>query len=209
MKRQRRRGVYIDPMWLFFILVGIALGMMIQMLRTAQAKEEQPRTVVVVQDKTESAESREPVEMVASRVFYTEAKEPEEKTYERGTDGDLDLLALVIYQEAGGDDCSNETRQMVGEVALNRVADDRYPDTLHGVLTQRSQYGRLHWTGIQWPDRAENPGEQEAVQRAYRIAEDLLVDDCDRLLPEDVIYQAEFEQGTEIVAEAPGFYFCR
>ena len=27
--------------------------------------------------------------------------------------------------------------------------------------------------------------------------------------PEDVVYQAEFKQGTEVVAEAPGFYLCR
>lgn len=126
-----------------------------------------------------------------------------------GVKGDLELLALVIYQEAGGDMCSDECRQMVGEVVLNRVKDKRYPCTIEGVITQRAQYGRLHWTGPVWPERADNPGEQHAVERAYATAWALLIDDVDRLLPEDVIFQAEFKQGSETVAEMDGFYFCR
>ena len=128
---------------------------------------------------------------------------------DEGVKGDLELLALVIYQEAGGDMCSDETRQMVGEVVLNRVADKRYPCTIEGVITQPYQYGLLHKTGPVWPERADNPGEQHAVERAYETAWALLIDDVERLLPEDVIYQAEFEQGKETVAEADGFYFCR
>lgn len=186
---KKRRGFYIDPLWLAMLLVGIAVGLMIAALRPAKAVEvvkEVPVVQTVIKTVTEPAEPAE-----------------------TGVGGDLDLLALVIYQEAGGDMCSDETRQMVGEVALNRVADKRYPNTLYGVLTQLGQYGRLHWTGIQWPERAANPGEKHAVERAYRIAEELLIDKVERLLPEDVIYQAEFQQGTEIVAEADGFYFCR
>ena len=128
---------------------------------------------------------------------------------DEGVKGDLELLALVIYQEAGGDMCSDECRQMVGEVVLNRVKDKRYPCTIEGVITQRAQYGRLHWTGPVWPERADNPGEQHAVERAYATAWALLIDDVDRLLPEDVIFQAEFKQGSETVAEMDGFYFCR
>lgn len=120
---------------------------------------------------------------------------------------ELDTLALVIYQEAGGDECSDETRLMVGTVVLNRVADDRYPDTITEVATQYKQYGRLCWTGLVWPERAELPQEAYAVKRAYDCATQLL--DGDRVLPSDVIYQAEFIQGTEVVAEADGFYFCR
>jgi hypothetical protein len=122
---------------------------------------------------------------------------------------ELEMLALVIYQEAGGDACSDECRQMVGEVVLNRVADCRYPDTIYEVLTQYGQYGRLHWTGLVWPARADLPGEAHAVERAWHIAADLLPGRVERLLPEDVVFQAEFAQGTEIVAELDGLYFCR
>lgn len=120
---------------------------------------------------------------------------------------DLEMLALVIYQEAGGDACSDETRLMVGNVVLNRVADDRFPDTIEEVILQERQYGRLCWTGIQWPERADKPEEAHAVERAYKCAEEVL--SGIRLLPDDVVFQAEFVQGTEIVAEQDGFYFCR
>lgn len=133
--------------------------------------------------------------------------EPEPEPAPAYTAEDLELLALVIYQEAGGDACSDETRRMVGEVAMNRVADWRYPDTLYGVLTQRAQYGRLHWTGPVWPERATLPQEAHAVARAYTVAEQVLTGD--RLLPTDTIYQAEFTQGAEVVAHQDGIYFCR
>jgi hypothetical protein len=120
---------------------------------------------------------------------------------------DLETLALVIYQEAGGDDCSDETRLMVGTVVLNRVADDRYPDTIAEVATEYRQYGRLYWTGLEWPERAGKAQEAHAVKRAYDCATQLL--DGYRALPEDVVFQAEFTQGTEVVAKQDGFYFCR
>lgn len=123
------------------------------------------------------------------------------------TEADLEMLALVIYQEAGGDACSDETRLMVGNVVLNRVADERFPDTIEEVLLQERQYGRLHWTGLVWPERASQSVEAHAVQRAYDCAERVL--NGERLLPDDVIWQAEFKQGTEVVAEQDGFYFCR
>ncbi len=129
--------------------------------------------------------------------------EPETEPY---TDEELELLACTIYCEAGSDSISDDTRRMVGEVVLNRVADERYPDTIEKVLTQRGQYGRFCWTGVVWPSRASRAAEAHAVERAYDCAK--LVFTEERLLPEDVIYQAAHVQG-EIVASAPGFYFCR
>lgn len=131
----------------------------------------------------------------------------EQATAPTYTAAELDMLALVIYQEAGGDACSDETRKMVGTVVMNRIADNRYPNTMYEVLTQRAQYGRLHWTGLVWPERANNPEETLAVERAYTIAKQILLGD--RALPEDVIYQAEFVQGTEVVAYQDGIFFCR
>ena len=122
-------------------------------------------------------------------------------------EAELEMLACVIYQEAGGDAASDEARYMVGDVVLNRVADERFPNTMEEVLTQERQYGRFHWTGIVWPDRAQNPGEAAAVERAYRIAFDLLSDTYHSMLyGEGYIWQAEFKQGRDIVA-LDGIYF--
>lgn len=119
----------------------------------------------------------------------------------------LEPLAIVIYTEAGSDSCSDETRRMVGEVVLNRVADERFPDSVRSVLTQRGQYGAFYWEGVCWPGRAYCAEESHAVDRAYECARLVLTEP--RLLPEDVVWQAEFVQGAEIVAHQDGLYFCR
>lgn len=139
----------------------------------------------------------------------TIATEPEtepvetEPTY---TAEELEMLALVIYQEAGADWCSDDTRLMVGTVVMNRIADPRFPDTMYGVITEERAYGELHWTGIVWPGKASHPTEAHAVERAYAIAERILLGE--RTLPEDVIFQSEYIMG-EIVAVSDGMYFCR
>lgn len=122
------------------------------------------------------------------------------------TEEELEMLALIIYQEAGGDACSDETRLKVGTVVMNRIADSRFPDTMYEVITAKAQYGRLYWTGLVWPARAKNAGEAHAVKRAYAIAERILLGE--RALPEGVVFQAEFPQGTEVVAYQDGIYFC-
>lgn len=155
-----------------------------------------------------------PVEIIALAVQVVEpvpeviVEEPvvEAPTY---TEEELETLALIIYQEAGADACSDETRQMVGEVVLNRVESPHFPDTIEEVALQQAQYGRLHWTGLVWPERAASSVEAHAVERAYSMARDLLDGSMDRLLPTDTIFQAEFTQGVEVVAQTDGFYFCR
>lgn len=119
----------------------------------------------------------------------------------------LELLARAIYAEAGGDECSDETRIMVGNVIINRMNDPRYPDKMEAVLTQPRQYNIFDKTGVVWKDRASDPDEQDAVERAYRCAERVLLGE--KLLPDDVVFQSENIQGTEIVAYQDGIYFCR
>lgn len=115
---------------------------------------------------------------------------------------ELEMLAIVIYQEAGGNKSCDDCRRRVADVVLNRVAHPKYPDTIEKVLTQKSQYGRFHWTGIKWPKRAQNKYEQDAVARAYRIAEEVLRGEHSDLYGEGYVYQAEFKQGKS------GFWHC-
>lgn len=160
----------------------------------------------------------EPTETVAPTTATTEpaeettvATEPTEEatipTEPPYTADELEMMALVIYTEAGGDACSDKTRLMVGNVVMNRVSDSRFPSTLCSVLMQEGQYGRFYWTGLVWPAKASDPTEEHAVERAYACAERVLLGE--KLLPEDVIWQAEFIQGTEVVTYQDGMYFCR
>ena len=173
------------------------LGMALNSAEDNNAEAAAPVTTQSVQAVTPRPVVPEapPEDVVAEEALYTE--------YELG------ILALIIYQEAGGDACSDETRQMVGEVFLNRVASDLFPGTFYEVATQYLQYGRLYWTGIAWPERAQLPQEAHAVERAYDMATELLSGTVERLLPEDVVFQAEFPQGAETLVERDGLYFCR
>ena len=140
---------------------------------------------------------------------YTTTEEPLptiDKPYPYYTPEQLEILAIIIYQEAGGDMYTNEVRRMVGSVFLNRVNSTLYPDTFEEVATQRKQYGTLYLTGIKWPDRASKPEEAVAVERAYMVAEQLLI--FGSILPENVIYQAEFKQGSGVYDYREDIYFC-
>ena len=147
----------------------------------------------------------EPVENIVETVeeSLVQSDPIPDKTY---TDEELEILALIVYQEAGGDIVSDDTRRLVAQVFLNRVKDSRFPDSFYEVATAERQYGRLYWTGIVWPDRASSQVEAHAVERAYKIAQEVLESD-EPICPEGVIFQAEFVQG-DIYAEQDGMYFC-
>lgn len=148
------------------------------------------------------AEPKEPTTVAAAAPPVVVQEEP---AYSQE---DLEMLACIIYQEAGSDACCDDCRRRVADVVLNRVEDERFPNTMEEVLTQKSQYGRLHWTGIVWPERAELQQEAHAVERAYRIAEEVLTGQHSELYGNGYIWQAEFVQG-EGTVECCGIYFGR
>lgn len=159
------------------------------------AKAEEP--VVEVQQVFSLATGPKEDKSVTYEIIFVPAEpEPveEEATYDPN---ELEMMAIVIYQEAGGDACSDTTRKMVGDVVLNRMMDPRFPDTMYGVLTAPNQY--LMENGVYWPERASYPGEQHAVQRAYRIAEELLTGSHSEIYGKGYVWQAEFYQGTDWV----------
>lgn len=111
-------------------------------------------------------------------------------------DYELYLLAHLIYAEAGQDSCSDDTQLMVGSVALNRVKSDYFPNTLYEVIYQTGQYS-CTWNG---------GFEKEPNERAWKNAEYLL--QTGSVLPNNVIFQAGFEQGDGTYTEVDGIYFC-
>ena len=122
---------------------------------------------------------------------------------------DVELLACVIYQEAGGDTCCDMCRRRVADVVLNRVKDPRFKGTtIEEILIDGDpapQWGLYSVTGVVWPDKASLPEEQHAVERAYRIAREVLEGQHSDLTS-DYIWCAEFSQGTDVI-ECDGIYF--
>lgn len=181
-------------------LASMLAGLMIGVLAIAiQPQPEPEEPSQIVEAPPEEEEVLPPVDNLVDNVENEEVP----PAY---TDEELEILAIIIYQEAGGDGSSDDTRRKVGSVFLNRVNHSAFPDTFEGVATGKRQYGTLYWTGIVWPDRAVNPGEAHAVERAYRIAEELLISGS--VLPGNVIWQAEFEQGDGVYCYQDGTYFC-
>lgn len=122
---------------------------------------------------------------------------------------DVERLACVIYQEAGGDACCDLCRKRVADVVLNRVKDPRFKGTtIEEILIDGDpapQWGLYSVTGVVWPEKASYPEEAEAVQRAWDTAFDVLEGNHSDLT-ENYIWCAEFPQGTDVI-ECCGIYF--
>ena len=183
-------------------LIFVLSGTIMFRNQVSELQSEPEETTVCVQP---SHDVCEPVENIVETVeeSLVHSDPAPDKTY---TDEELEILALIVYQEAGEDRVSDDTRRLVAQVFLNRVNDSRFPDSFYEVATEERQYGRLYWTGIVWPERASSQAEAHAVERAYKIAQEVLESD-EPICPEGVIFQAEFVQG-DIYAEQDGMYFC-
>lgn len=78
---------------------------------------------------------------------------------------EIEVLALNIYHEAR--DQGYDGMLLVGEVTINRVESDSFPNDVCGVVYQRSQFS--------WNTQISNPEPQEeaAWELALEIAEDI------------------------------------
>lgn len=125
------------------------------------------------------------------------SKAPAKPAY---SEDDLFYLAAAVCREAGGE--SEEIQLLVANVIINRVNSSVYPDTIYEVLTQKRQYGTMWRDGISFPDWATD----DVKNQCYSVARRIL--DGERFCPENVLYQAEFKQGSGVYKEYPGYYFC-
>lgn len=133
------------------------------------------------------------------------AKSEPAKAY---TDQELEELAIAIYCEAGSDTVSDESRRYVGDVILNRVESDDFPDTIHEVLTEPYAYGTFAWTGVEWPEYSRSEWEQGAVQRARDTARELLEGNHSWLYGDGYVWQSEYWQSPDSFW-MDGFWFGR
>lgn len=155
-------------------------------------------TEIVTESKPEkvvSTVSEEVTEAVTEKVTEPVA---EVRSY---TDDDLFYLAAAVCREAGG--ATDEIQLLVANVVINRVNSSIYPNTIYEVLTQKSQYGTMWKYGISFPNWAD----QNIQDHCYDIARRIL--DGEQVCPENVLFQAEFAQGSGIYKQfGDDYYFC-
>lgn len=118
------------------------------------------------------------------------------------SENDLYVLSHIISAEAGN--CSNEMMIAVGSVVLNRVDDDRFPDTIEEVVFQRNP--------TQYSPTVNGTYYNEPTEGAVEVAQMLLEEGSQ--IPSDVVWQSNFPQGTETwdTIKSPWgsvMYFCK
>lgn len=106
---------------------------------------------------------------------------------------DIRILTTTVYHEAGS--TTEQLRQYVAQVALNRVEDSRFPDSVYGVITQRGQYNTKYATteaaqAIKSKDAANGTNHWETCKNSVLQA---MMGKTD--MPDNVLYQANFTQG--------------
>lgn len=141
--------------------------------------------------------TRIPMILLAATLAGAGSVETEaEKPY---TDEDLYILSHIISAEAGN--CSKDMMLSVGSVVLNRVQDDRFPNTIEEVVFQQGQYSPT-WNGAYYA---------EPTEAACEVAKTLLEEGP--TIDPSVVWQAEFPQGQGVydTIDSPWgttMYFC-
>ena len=112
------------------------------------------------------------------------------------TDEDVRILATTVYYEAGG--TTEEMRQYVAQVVLNRVADHRFPNTVYSVVAQPGQYAGDYVTAsatqaIKDKDARNGTNYYNTCVNSAKKAMMGKVD-----MPSNVVFQANFTQGSGI-----------
>lgn len=110
---------------------------------------------------------------------------------------DILNLAQIMYAENGSHE-DDEAIILTGVVVLKRVKSKEYPNTIMGVVSQEGQYS-TYADGSFWctPD-----------ERCIEIAEELLRFNLADNYPDNLLFQAEFEQGATVYKKLGYEYFC-
>lgn len=117
------------------------------------------------------------------------------------SEADLYVLSHIISAEAGN--CSEDMMISVGSVVLNRVTDDRFPDTIYDVVFQTDP--------VQYSPTVNGSFWNAPTEGAIEVAERLLTEGSQ--IDTSVVWQAEFPQGNGVYDKIPipwgGYmYFC-
>nr|DAF23698.1 MAG TPA: Cell Wall Hydrolase [Caudoviricetes sp.]DAR11088.1 MAG TPA: Cell Wall Hydrolase [Bacteriophage sp.] len=111
---------------------------------------------------------------------------------------ELSLMAHLLMGECGATCNDDEMLYLAGAVVLNRVQSEYFPNSIEEVIYQPGQY--------QCTELINSGFYKEPTERCWRIAEELLISGYD--IPSNVLYQAEFKQGSGVYKKVQNMYFC-
>lgn len=97
------------------------------------------------------------------------------------------LLSKIVHVEAGSNWLTEEHRQLVASVVINRVNSPEFPDTIYEVIHQKGQYstaGTSYFNNLK-PSRI-------SVLSALRVLSG------GSIAPSEVVFQSGFKQGSGV-----------
>jgi len=112
------------------------------------------------------------------------------------TEEDLYFMSRIVQAEAGY--CEREMIEGVASVIINRVNDERFPDTVYGVVSQSGQYSTFSTVDSQVPT-------DDVIEVCIDVLEN------GSKFPPDVIYQANVILGPVYKTLSTSYstmYFC-
>lgn len=122
--------------------------------------------------------------IVRAQEIYNEVEDKDVRNAIPYTEAELKMVANTVHYESKG--CPDWHQQVVARVVVNRVLHEDFPDTIEGVITQPGAYQA--WYAYANPTDIEDRCYENA-----RLALEGYVD-----VPENVVYQAGFLQGSGI-----------
>lgn len=145
------------------------------------------KPIVVKLDRNSIVKARENIE--------SKIKIEEEKLKSNYSEDDLYILSHLICGEAGSSWISDEEQLLVGNVVMNRVKSEKFPNTLKEVAFQNGQYTcTIDGNYKRQPD-------ERTINNAKKIL------NGERFCPENVLYQSNSAQG-KIYKKIGSTYFC-
>lgn len=112
------------------------------------------------------------------------------------TKEDVKYLAKTINAEAG--DVSYRCQKLVGVVVVKRRDHKLFPNTIKEVVHSPSQYACVS------SDRFK----EKPPKKIKKLAKSLLKKGGTSEFPNNLVYQANFVQGTSVYEKVDGVYFC-
>jgi len=116
------------------------------------------------------------------------------------TDKDVNTLARLVWLEARGE--SDQGQRAVVEVVLNRVASDRFPNTINEVVFANNGNGRWQFSP------AKRIPKTVATSKEYRNVYYVLYGG-ERILPADVVYFSTTAANSRVYCKIGCHVFCR
>jgi N-acetylmuramoyl-L-alanine amidase len=141
-----------------FVLIAIILWSLVKSGNVDKVENPEPEielVYIVVENESEPEQVEDIVEDVV-------------------VEDDLYWLSRIIHAEAKGE--SVEGRIAVGNVILNRMKNNEFPDTLKGVIFQKNQFSPVSNGSIY------NEPTEETLKLAQRVL------DGERVVPADVLF---------------------